>query len=272
MMFTYAISSQKGGVGKTTTTVNLGAALAQQGNRVLLLDMDPQGSLTAAVGARSTNLSMGDILEQPDNLINAILPCTGGMRVVTASPTLASVFQNLEKMPTPAFRMAMALRTVQDCFDYALIDCPPALGHATANALTASNVVLVPLQCEFLSMRGLHDMKDIAAIIRDTTNPRLQLRVLGTMFDKRTLHANSVLREAHADLPGLVYQTVIPRTVRLAEAPANGKTILEYAPESNGAYAYCMLAQEILHEEGKHGAPDRNSEGIQQLSARAFAA
>ena len=271
-MITYAISSQKGGVGKTTTTVNLGAALAQQGKRVLLLDLDPQGSLSAAVGAGSSNFSMGDILEHPDNMIDAISPCTGGMRVVTASPTLASVFQMLSEMPTPAFRLSMALQTVQDCYEYALIDCPPSLGHATANALTAADVVLVPLQCEFLSMRGLQDMKELAAIIRDSTNPNLQLRVLGTMFDKRTLHANAVLQEAHAELPGLVYQTVVPRTIRLAEAPANGKTILEYAPESNGAYAYCMLAQEILQEETKNGAPERNKEGFQQLSARAFAA
>ena len=143
--------------------------------------------------------------------------------MIAASPTLASVFQDLAEMPTPAFRLSLALQSVNDCFDYALIDCPPALGHATANALTASDVVLVPLQCEFLSMRGLHDMKDITAIIRDTTNPGLLLRVLGTMFDKRTLHANAVLQEANRDLPGLVFQTVIPRTIRLAEAPAMGK-------------------------------------------------
>lgn len=271
-MLTYAISSQKGGVGKTTTTVNLGAALARHGKRVLLLDMDPQGSLTAAVGANTKGLSMGDVLETPENMINAIAACTGGMRVVAASPTLASVFQNLADMDTPAFRLKLGLTTVADCFDYAFIDCPPALGHATANALTASDTVLVPLQCEFLSMRGLHDMTDITAIIRDTTNPSLGLRVLGTMFDKRTLHATSVLQEANRDLPGLVYQTVIPRTIRLAEAPASGKTIFEYAPESNGAYAYSMLADEILHEETTHGTTGRNSAGIEQFSSNAKAA
>ena len=271
-MFTFAISSQKGGVGKTTTTVNLGAALAQQGKRVLLLDMDPQGSLSAAVQATTNGLSMGDVLERPENTINAIAACTGGMRVIAASPTLASVFQDLAEMETPAFRLSLALQSVHDCFDYALIDCPPALGHATANALTASDVVLVPLQCEFLSMRGLHDMKDIAAIIRDTTNPGLLLRVLGTMFDKRTLHANGVLQEANRDMPGLVFQTVIPRTIRLAEAPAVGKTILEYAPESNGAYAYRMLAQEILQEERHYGTTARDSAGFEQLPSNRRAA
>lgn len=271
-MLTYAISSQKGGVGKTTTTVNLGAAFAQEGRRVLLLDMDPQGSLTAAVGADAGVISMGEVLQKPENMMHAISPCAGGMRVVAASPTLASVFQELSEMSNPAFRLAMALQTVQDCYDYTLIDCPPSLGHATTNALAAANVVLVPLQCEFLSLRGLRDMEDIAAVIRETTNPTLQLRVLGTMFDKRTLHANEVLQEAHTTLPGLVYQTVIPRTVRLAEAPANGKTIFEYAPESNGAYAYCMLAQEILQEEKRHGAQERYTEGFNQLPARAGAA
>ncbi|HLJ55880.1 MAG TPA: ParA family protein [Chthonomonadaceae bacterium] len=271
-MLTYAISSQKGGVGKTTTTVNLGAALAQQGKRVLLLDMDPQGSLTAAVGATTDGISMGDVLEHPEHTINAIAQCTGGMRVIAASPTLASVFQVLAEMSTPAFRLSMALRSVADCFDYALIDCPPALGHATANALTASDVVLVPLQCEFLSMRGLHDMKDITAIIQDTTNRGLKLRVLGTMFDKRTLHANAVLQEANRDLPGLVYQTVIPRTIRLAEAPAAGKTIFEYAPESNGAYAYSMLAQEILQEVTDYGTTAGNTAGTQFLPSNSRAA
>src|ERR1041385_6762608 len=262
-MLTYAISSQKGGVGKTTTTVNLGAALAQEGRRVLLLDMDPQGSLTAAVGCNTTALSMGDVLQNPDQMLHAISPCAGGMRVVTASPTLSSVFQELTEMSEPAFRLVKALEHIKDNYDYTLIDCPPSLGHATTNALTAASVVLVPLQCEFLSMRGLQDMKDIFEVIRETTNPTLRLRVLGTMFDKRTIHANQVLQEAHAALPGLVFQTVIPRTVRLAEAPASGKTILEYAPESNGAYAYCMLAQEILQEEREYGAQDRNPEGFQ---------
>lgn len=260
-MFTYAITSQKGGVGKTTTTVNLGAALAAEGRQVLLLDMDPQGSMTIAVGRKPGKFTIGEVLEDPDQILNAIYPCAGGMRIVTASATLANVIIELANCEAPAFRLTRALKLVRDCYDYALIDCPPSLGHATTNALTAAQVALVPLQCEFLSLRGLADVQEIAAAIQETTNPDLRLRVVGTMFDKRTIHAQDVLREARTALPGLVYETVIPRTVRLAEAPATGQTILEYAPDSNGAYAYRMLAQEILQEDSGYGTTERHSGG-----------
>jgi chromosome partitioning protein len=260
-MLVYAITSQKGGVGKTTTTVNLGAALAQEGKRVLLIDLDPQGSLTAAVGRATGAVTIGDVLESPEKILSAIYPCAGNMHVVTATATLASVFLDLETMDNPAFRLSKALSMVAPSYDYALIDCPPSLGHATTNALTAAAVALVPLQCEFLSLRGLADVQEIAAAIQETTNPDLRMRVVGTMFDKRTIHANDVLREARTALPGLVYESVIPRTVRLAEAPATGQTILEYAPESNGAFAYRALAQEILQEDSGYGTTSRHQSG-----------
>jgi chromosome partitioning protein len=258
-MLTYAITSQKGGVGKTTTTVNLGAGLAHEGKRVLLLDLDPQGSLTAAVGRSAGTLTIGDVLLNPDNILNAIYPCAGKMHVVTATATLASVLLELNEVREPALRLRTALSAVAECYDYALIDCPPSLGHATSNALTAAHVALVPLQCEFLSLRGLADVREITAAIQETTNPSLRLRVAATMFDKRTTHAHDVLEEARNALPGLVYETVIPRTVRLAEAPAAGLTILEYAPDSNGTFAYCALAQEIMREDNGYGTTERHS-------------
>jgi chromosome partitioning protein len=257
-MFVYAITSQKGGVGKTTTTVNLGAALAQNGKRVLLIDLDPQGSLTAAVGRSAGKRTIEDVLRDPECILDAIYPCAGNMRVVTATATLASAFLDLDSEEMPAYRLQNALRVVGDIFDYCLIDCPPSLGHATTNALTAADVALVPLQCEFLSLRGLADVQEIAAAVQESTNPDLRMRVVATMFDKLTNHANDVLREARSALPGLVYESVIPRTVRLAEAPATGQTIFEYAPESNGAYGYHMLGQEILEEDRGYGTTRRH--------------
>jgi chromosome partitioning protein len=258
-MLTYAIVNQKGGVGKTTSTINLGAALAEMGKRVLLLDMDPQGSLTAAVGRAATGLTMGDVLLAPESILHAIYPCTGNMHVVTATARLANVFLQLDEIGEPAYQLQKAVHLIGTNFDYCLIDCPPSLSHATTNAMTAADVALVPLQCEFLSLRGLADVQEITASIQETTNRNLRLRVVATMYDKRTLHAQDVLREARRALPGLVYETVIPRTVRLAEAPAVGQTILQYAPDSNGAYAYRALAQEVLQEDQAYAASRRHT-------------
>jgi chromosome partitioning protein len=183
------------------------------------------------------------------------------MQVVTTTATLANVLLELNGAPDAPFRLKQALSLVDEYYDYALIDCPPSLGHATTNALTAAHVALVPLQCEFLSLRGLTDVQEIASAILGSTNPNLRLRVVATMFDKRTIHAQDVLIEARNALPGLVYETVIPRTVRLAEAPATGQTIFEYAPESNGAFAYQALAQEVIREDSGYGTTELNSGG-----------
>jgi chromosome partitioning protein len=261
-MFVYAVTSQKGGVGKTTTTVNLGAGLARSSQRVLLIDLDPQASLTASVGVSAFKSSLVDVLFNPEWIIGSIYPCAGGMHVIPSSASLANAFIEMSNMDAPAWRISQALRYITDKYDYVLIDCPPSLGHATTNALTAAHVALVPLQCEYLSLRGLADVQEISSAIQDSTNPDLRLRVVATMFDKRTVHANDVLREARSCLPGLVYESVIPRTIRLAEAPAVGKTILEYAPDSNGAYAYCALAKEIMEEDQGYGTTRRYTGGF----------
>lgn len=255
----YAVTSQKGGVGKTTTTVNLGAGIAEQGKRVLLIDLDPQGSLTAAVGRKPGQVAIGDVLIDPTRVLESIIPCAGGMKVIPATAGLANVFITLDEMESPAFQLKKAMELVADIFDYCLIDCPPSLSHATTNAMTCAHLALVPLQCEFLSLRGLADVQEIAETVKDSTNPCLKLRVVATMFDKRTIHANDVLREARTALPGLVCEAVIPRTIRLAEAPAVGQTILEYAPESNGAFGYRALALELLEEDSRHATTRRDT-------------
>lgn len=270
-MFIYAITNQKGGVGKTTTTANLGAALAEAGMRVLLVDMDPQGSLTAAVGTQPGTVDIGEVLRDPQMVLGSIFPCASGMQIITATARLANVYLEIDGMDRPAYRLANALSHLGGAYDYCLIDCPPSLSHATTNALTAAHVALIPLQTEFLSMRGMADVQEIVDTVRETTNPTLRLRVLGTMYDKRTNHAQDVVREARAALPGMVYDSLIPRTIRLAEAPAIGQTILEYAPQSNGAFAYRALANEILEEDARYAAsgryPSRNAEPAVARSA-----
>jgi chromosome partitioning protein len=258
-MLVYAISNHKGGVGKTTSAINLGAAFAQAGRRVLLLDLDPQGCLTASVGGQADGPSMCDALNDPSHAVQAIIPCSGGMHLIPAKATLAVTLHEIARSTSAAFRLTLALQTVERQFDIALIDCPSALGSATTNALTAADVALVPMQCDFLSLRGLADLQAIAAAIQETTNPDLRLRVAATLFDKRTSHSSDILREAREALPGLVFQTLIPRSIRLAEAPATGHTILDYAPRSLGAEAYRALAQEIMQEENTYGTTRRYS-------------
>lgn len=256
-MLVYAITNHKGGVGKTTSAANLGAAFSEAGRRVLLIDLDPQASLTAAVGVEAVSLSMSEVLLRPEESEKAVVPCTGGMHIIPAKATLSVVLHEIAGAHQSAFRVAAALQKLSGRFDTVLVDCPATLGAAITNALTAADVALVPMQCNFLSLRGLADMHAIASAIQETTNPDLRLRVAGTLYDKRTTHAFDVLHESRKALPGLVYQTLIPRSVRLAEAPATGQTILEYAPRSQGADAYRALAREMMQEENTHGTTRR---------------
>jgi chromosome partitioning protein len=267
-MFVYAVTNHKGGVGKTTAAATLGAAFAGAGRRVLLLDLDPQASLTAAVGACAAALTIEDVLASPWVIEQAMVPCASEMWIVPARATLAIRLHEIMRSAASSTRIALALRTLDGRFDTVLIDCPSVIGAAMTNALTAANAALVPIQCDFLSLRGLADIQAICNTVVQTTNPYLEIRAFANMYDRRTTHAWDVLAEARQALGPWMLDTLVPRNVRLAEAPATGKTVLDYAPKSSGAVAYQSLAQELMEEERNYGTTRRHSSSDSQTDVR----
>jgi chromosome partitioning protein len=247
-----AVANQKGGVGKTTTAVNLAAVIANWGNRVLLVDADPQGNATSGIGIqRGTfrrNLYHSIVLDEPLSAITVKSPIAT-LDVVPSSKDLAGAEIELVEIDQREFRLKRALSTVEDNYDYVIIDCPPSLGLLTLNALTAAKSLLVPIQCEYYALEGVTELFDTLARIRRLHNPGLMIEgLLLTMYDERTNLSAAVAADLR-DFYGLqVFQTVIPRNVRLAEAPSYGKPIISYDANSKGAEAYSQLAREIIHE------------------------
>ncbi|MFQ3661659.1 MAG: ParA family protein [Chloroflexaceae bacterium] len=246
--YTIAIANQKGGVGKTTTAVNLGGELVRRGYRVLLIDSDPQGNATTSLGVAKHNLpaTTYDLLLGSD--LAAAVMASGRERfmLVPADQDLAGATVELASAPQREQRLAAALRGA-DGYDFILIDCPPSLGLLTLNALCAADSVLIPLQCEYLPLEGLAQLKTTLERVRASLNPRLRLLgVLMTMYDGRTNLAHQVVDEVQRHFPRLIFRTLIPRSVRLSEAPSYGKLIAEYDPASRGAQAYAALADEVL--------------------------
>ncbi len=245
-----AICNQKGGVGKTTTSTNLAAYMAAMGKYVLLVDLDSQANATAGLGI-SVGPEEGHIYHALINDQNAagLLKKTGifGFDILPASQTLAGANVELVNMEERESRLKKVLNSVRSNYDYILIDCPPALGLLTVNALSAAERVIIPVQCEYFALEGLGQLLKTVELIREGLNPDLQvLGVVLTMYDKRNQLANQVVNEVHRNFPGRVFDAVIPRMVSLAEAPSFGKTILQFDPNSKAARSYRQLAEEVI--------------------------
>ena len=245
-----AIANQKGGVGKTTTSVNLAAALSRLGKNALLVDLDPQGNSTSGMGVSKHSHPMAyDVLLGASPAKDALIRQPFGW-VLPSNTDLSGAEVSLTNVPNREFCLKNALEPIRDDFDYIIIDCPPSLGLLTLNAFTAADSVLVPLQCEYYAMEGIADLKTTIRLANRRLNPNLHFEgILLTMFDHRLTFCSQVAEEIRSYFGDLVYETTIPRNVRLAEAPSHGKPVTEYDISSKGARAYLAAAEEFLRRQ-----------------------
>jgi chromosome partitioning protein len=245
-----AVASQKGGVGKTTSSINLAACLAQEGRRTLLVDLDPQANATSGLGINGNDLptTLYEALIGHAELKSAIIPTAlASLDLVPSAQRLSGAEVELVGMMARETRLKTCLAPVRDEYDYVLVDCPPSLGLLTVNSLTAADSVLIPLQCEYLALEGLTQLIGAIRLVQDHLNPSLRIEgVLLTMFDARLNLSQQVADEARKFFGERVYKTVIPRNVRLSEAPSFGKPIVLYDPNSSGAESYRQLAREVI--------------------------
>ncbi len=250
MARTVAIANQKGGVGKTTTAVNLAAGLALCGKTVLLIDLDPQGNAGSGLGYPSIKVQRGiyDVLTGNAALSDVILDTeVAGLQLVPSGQRLVGAEVELVEVPRREYRLKEALVDVEERFDFILIDAPPSLGFLTLNALTAARSVLVPVQCEYYALEGLSHLLSAIRLVQQGLNPNLQIEgVLLTMFDNRLNLSQQVLEETRRFFAERVYRTVIPRNVRLSEAPSFGKPVVIYDPQCAGSTSYMNLAKEVI--------------------------
>ena len=244
----YAIANQKGGVGKTTTAVNLGACVAEAGYRTLLVDLDPQCNATVALGVgKDAHPNVYDCLTDGSALDPAVMATSvENLYLIPSSPELAGANVELPRMPGSEQRLSESMRSVRGGYFLTLLDCPPSLGPLTVNALVAADKVIVPVQTEYFALEGLAGLLDTLGLIQRELNPRLSVAgMILTMHDARTRLAQDVEREVREHFPELVFETVIPRNVRIGEAPSHGVPITQHDPLCPGSVAYLKLAKEV---------------------------
>jgi len=247
---TIAIANQKGGVGKTTTAINLSAAMAERGKKILVIDTDPQGNMTSGFGVDKNELEntvyelmLGDCSVQEAIIKNV----KDGIDMIASNVNLAAVEIELIGVDNKDYVLKNEIEWVKDKYDYIIIDCPPSLSMLTINAMTTADSILVPIQCEYYALEGLSQLIHTVNLVKERLNPELDMEgVVFTMYDSRTNLSAQVVENVKANLQSRVYDTLIPRNIRLAEAPSFGMPITEYDPKSAGAEAYLKLAEEVI--------------------------